>query len=737
MRKRFLGGIAALSLLPLLPGVTARGGTADGELHVGSVYASVTATSVTLGNALVERTWDRASFRTTSLLDKRGTDHDWAGGEDFSLDIGGATVGSAALQATAVAWEELPTGIRLRIRLEAPGAAVVAERVAEVYNGVAGFRTQTVVTSLVPVAMTGAHLESVAGGSSVAATISSFRAGADWREPDWEGPPLTLGDPHGGTWRSTVTGEPGAAVAGAAQYLSLSDAADRRAFVELERNDLPSSRASYDGAVGSVLVDYSSDVVDLGPIEESGHAENPMAGDAPTGRVRALKPGAPFAFEPTFVGFGRDEDDEAWHLHKYLVSRMPSYEKDATFNSNGTDEGRISTGAKDDMDIAAVREIAPLARRMGIKTFILDDGWQAISGDWVPDSPGHTDPRGLYPPRFNDATFEEVRQVIAPMKLGLWMSPTFFNPASETMKAHPQWVCTPIGEGLTAANMADPDGGSNEAGLGAWGPDALPYVESRIDNAIDNWGVTYFKFDFLVWLDCAGQGDMYDFHDRFVAMLDRLQARHADVTFEIDETNDYRLFPFESVSRGPSWFQNGSPSPKQLLHNVWNLSPWVPAFSLGQHFLGDYRGVGDAAVDLRMAVSLLSHPTFFSDPRRYDGAVLDRASSWLAFRRAHVAAFTGVVYPLLDDPLAGGWTALQSWDPEAASGAVLAFRQGASSSSVTVPLHNVPAGRTFSLVRAPDGVVVGTATSEELAAGLAVSVDAPDGFQVLVIEPSG
>ena len=69
-------------------------------------------------------------------------------------------------------------------------------------------------------------------------------------------------------------------------------------------------------------------------------------------------------------------------------------------------------------------------------------------------------------------------------------------------------------------------------------------------------------------------------------MLDRLQRDHPDVTFQIDETNDYRLFPFESVARGPSWFQNGSPEPDQLLHNLWNLSPYVPAFSLGQHFLG-------------------------------------------------------------------------------------------------------------------------------------------------------
>ena len=91
-------------------------------------------------------------------------------------------------------------------------------------------------------------------------------------------------------------------------------------------------------------------------------------------------------------------------------------------------------------------------------------------------------------------------------------------------------------------------------------------------DAIENWGVRYFKWDFMAWLDCAGQGDIYAFREALLAMLDRLQAKYPDVTFQIDETNDYRLFPYESVSRGPSWFQNGTPESDQLLHNLWNLS---------------------------------------------------------------------------------------------------------------------------------------------------------------------
>jgi hypothetical protein len=636
-------------------------------------------------------------------------------------------------------------GVRVTMQLETPGGALKAERVAEAYDGVAGFRTQTTLLSAAPLVLHGARLETVVAGPAVTSAVSSFRAGADWREPDWSGPPLTIGDPHAGTWRQTTTGTVGAAVEAAAQYVSLTDGANgRSAFVQLERNDLPSSRAAYDGQAGSVSVDYTRDVLNLGPIEESGHAENPAPAAAQAGRVRAVKPGTPFPLEATFVGFGVNADDEVWQFHKYLVGkRLKPYELDATFNSNGTDSNAISTGAKDDMNFATVEAVAPLAKRLGIKTFILDDGWQAISGDWHPDSPDHPEPRwdgipgSKFAPRFGDSTFTAVRAAIAPMKLGLWMNPTFFHPASKTFKEHPEWMCQPLGPALFAANTADPNGSSNEAGLVPWGPsaEAFAHIESRVDDAIDNWGASYFKFDFLLWFDCAGQGDLYDYHDRFVALLDRLRAKHPGVTFEIDETNDYRLFPFESVSRGPSWFQNGSPPPHQLLHNIWNLSPWIPAFSLGQRFLGDYRGTDPAAIDLRMAVALLSHPTFFSDLRRYEPAALDRASTWLAFRRAHIDAFTGVVYPLLADPLDGKWTALQSWNADTASGALLAFRQGAAESTMTVPLRNVPAGRTFDLVAAPGGETVGTATSAELAAGLPVAIAEPQGQKVLLIVP--
>lgn len=708
----------------------------------GDVYARVTSSEVVLGNRLAERRWDRASFRTSALVDRRGADRRWSSGRrDFTLSLSGTEVSSEAFRVESVDVARLARGgLRVTMRLAlAPGGTtglpgLSVTRVAEAYPDVAGFRTQTTLESPVPLTLSAATLDEAAVGSAKP-TIHAFRAGADFRNPDFDGPPVSVGDPHAGTWRDSDRAPRGKAIEGPAQWLSAADQR-RRLFMVMERNDFPSSRAGYDSAVAKLRVDYTRDVLILGPLEEDLHLENPGSGE---GRERTVPAGVPFPLEAAFTGFGRGKSDEAWQYHRYLIEhRLTPYRRAVTFNSNGTDEDRISTGAKDDMDLATIKEVAPIARRLGVETFILDDGWQARSGDWQPDSPRYPEPRfdgtrgSKFAPRFPDSEFKAVRRALAPMKLGLWMSPLNFNPSSRTFARHPEWLCRPVGDGLLAANSAEPESGSNEAGIVPWGKRAIPHIESRIRDGIEHWGVEYWKFDFMVWLDCAGQNDLYELHDAFLAMIDRLRRDHPNVTFQIDETNDYRLFPFESVSRGPSWFQNGAPEGRILRHNLWNLSPFVPTLSLGQHVLGGEH-FDDEPVDTLMATALLSHITFFNDIRDLPRPVVRAAAPWLSFYKRHRGFFDGVTYPLLRDPLGDGWTALQNWDPEAGHGALLAFRQDSSSRSRRIELENVPSGRRFRLIEAPSGRRVDTVGSRELRRGLRVTLPRKRTARVLLI----
>lgn len=738
-------GLSALSIgAPVAGAAAASAGEKARDYSAGPVRARVRAGTIELRNDEVRRIWSRAPFRTESFVDRR------AGGArlgspvlDFSLDTTLGRVRSTDFRAATVTTSRLPRGgLSLRIELvpsadAAPGSALLrVTRTVEAFPHVAGLRTQTTIHARAPVALSGAVSERVAVGRA-RPTIHAFRAGSDWREPGYDGPPVVLGDPHAGTWRATRRAPVGSPLAGPAQWITAARGG-RTVFMVSERNDFPSSRAAYDGSTESLVVDYSRDVLTLGPFEENAHVENGFPG---LGRRRVIEPGASLALEPAFVGFGSSSADAAWQFHRYLVEhRLAPYPHAVTFNTNGVDQNTISTGAKDDADLRTIRRLAPVARRLGVETFVLDDGWQARSGDWFPDSPQHPEPRydgspgSKFAPRFPDDRFRAVRKAIAPMRLGLWMSPLNYNPSAESPRRRADWPCQPLASALEGYSGTDPGGGSNEAGIVPWSARAIPHVEARIRDAIQHWGVRYWKFDFMAWLDCAGANDMYELHDAFLAMIDRLRARFPRVTFQIDETNDYRLFPFESVSRGPTWFQNGSPPVSVLLHNLWNLSPYVPAFALGQHVLAgeEYR---TQPVSTLMAAALLSHITFFSDIRELPAPVVDEAGRWLRFYQRHRDLFSGVVYPLLRDPLANSWTALQAWDPARRRGALLAFRQDDHAPTKRIALRDVPAGR-YELRTAPGGERAATVGADQLRKGLRLELP-PRGATVLLIRPTG
>jgi len=536
----------------------------------------------------------------------------------------------------------------------------------------------------------------------------------------------------------------------------------RRLFSVQLRNNYHSTRGYYDGRVASASVDTSRDVVYFGPIEESVHVSNPTQAPA---RHRVVRPGRPLDLEPVFTGFGLDGDDEPWQHHLFFRS-LTGWEPRVVFNTDRVDDNRISTGVKDDVDHARFLKLADAAEQMGVETFIFDDGWQARSGDWCPDSPGCPEPRrGTSPkfePRFLDADWVAVRERLRgdpedpddDIDLGLWFTPMEFHPSSTAYRTNPQWACAPVGHGTAGLSMVQPDSGSNEAGLGVWNPEAwglhpdtneparlIDYIESRIRRAVTRWEVKQFKFDFLVWLDCAGVDsvDMYEYADSFRAMLDRLRGDFPDVGFGVDETNDYRAFPY-SLSYGPSWFQNGNPATEQLLHNVWNLAPYVAGYALGQHALGNRTDRQAKGIDYLMAAALPSHMTFWlkidtdltTEERK-------QVKVWTDFYKRHRRELATMTYPLLDDPLTGGWTALQPWNRDAGRGFLLAYRQTGAGDTRAIALRGIDDG-TYRLTRHDPAnqeqpvSEFGSFDAQTLRDGLPVTISQPNGYAIIRLE---
>lgn len=728
----------------------------------GPVSATIDDQGVTLDNELVSRAWERDRLVTTAIEDARSG---LKAGEasDFSLEIDGAAVPSAAMPVASVDAAPVSEGCRLTWRLLVPGVADVT-RTVDLYEGTAGFIARTTIAPTAPAVLTGYTLENVAllGGL---ATLHAFRAGADWRfDEGWD--PGGIGDDHRGDWRVQTSG---VSIDGPGEWLSIADAGGRSVGIVMERRDYASSRMEYDFADGSAVVDLSRDIVYFGPLEENVHTENPGPGP---GR-RTLVPHRPLVLEPVYTVLGTDADDEPWQFYRLLTRhRLAPYRKAVTFNTNRVDDRVLSEGAKDDVNFERFQTLAEAAHEMGVETFVLDDGWQARSGDWCPDSPACPEPRwdgsadSPFRPRFPDERFEAVRALLADdprtaadepdIALGLWMTPMEFHYSSAAYRTSPSWTCAPVGHATAALSVADPDGGSNDAGIGVWNPAAYgldpdtlaparldAYIEGRIARAIETYGARYFKFDFLAWIDCAGAEpvDMYSYHDTFVAMLDRLQARYPEVTFQIDETNDYRMFPFESVARGPSWFQNGAPETARLLHNLWNLAPYVPGFSIGQQVLGNAGERASRGFDYLMAASLGSHITLWTEIDELVDDERARVRRWTDFYKANREELAAFTYPLLDDPLEGGWTALQPWNPGAGRGFLLAFNQGAPDADRSVPLRGIRGDGSFTVTRVDPGAgtetAVGTFTAEVLrTTGVPVSIPDPYGYAILRVVPS-
>jgi hypothetical protein len=702
-------------------------------------YVSYDGSELVLGNSVVERKWSASPFGTEYALDKR-SGLKTGGGSDFSFRLadGGELTSADLSMVNATARTADDGSISVRMELALTGTAdPVLTRTVTVFPKIAGFETQTDVSF--PVSFDGYTLDQLALPNA-APEIQAFRAGSDWRgsdSQDWKPTVSPFGGEHSGDHRVSTHAGIGQPLEGEGEWLTLARPDGTRAFFVTQRVDYASTRMGYDGTIGGASVDLGRDAIYLGPFESDIHVGSPA--DHPA-RRRTVLPGQTLSLERVFTGFGTDADDEPWQHFQYLAGyRAPDWAHDVVFNSNNVDAGRISTGAKDDMDLAEVQKQAAVAKELGVDTFVLDDGWQAASGDWCPDSPQCPEPRGLYPARFPDATFTAVRDALGDMKLGLWMSPMMFNPAAQAHLRNPQWTCQPIGTGLEGYNRADADSSSNEAGLVPWNPEAtgadgrmIDFLERRIRTAIEQWGVRYFKFDFMVWLDCVGANPvtLYDYRESFTHMMDRLIADHPEVTFQIDETNDYRLFPFEALARGATWYANGGPKANEALHNLWELAPYVPPYALGQAVLGGDRG--KRSTDYLMAVALASHMTFFTDLKTLSPEEVATARKWVDIYHAHRDQLSTFTYPLLADPLPGNnWTALQPWNPDTGRGAILVYRQDSPDTSKTIALKGIRGGGTYRLTDAETGETFGTFTAQQLRSGVEVTL--PDRFTAKVL----
>jgi hypothetical protein len=246
-----------------------------------------------------------------------------------------------------------------------------------------------------------------------------------------------------------------------------------------------------------------------------------------------------------------------------------------------------------------------------------------------------------------------------------------------------------------------------------------------IDRLVKDYDVREFKFDFMAWVDCPPH-DYLDYEDAFVSLVRSLEKRHPDVTFELDETNDQRSWPFESAALGPSWFDNGhlhgSGRVAKLLHDVWSAAPWVPVAGIGT---GAYDGTLPEGwtPDFLMPLALLGHTTFWTDLTKLTPAQAQETQWWIQWFRSHRRGIGPVTYEnTAVDPIDGhSWLALQPW--HRGRGYLFAFNQGDESGSQPIAVQGLRPATTYAVRDVRTGADLGTYTAADLATGLSVALD--------------
>jgi hypothetical protein len=695
----------------------------------GPVTATVNGATAVLGDARVRREWRILPGPTggivTSALVDGNKGQSWAGpaSTDFSITVDGVPLTSAG------SWEVLEASARdvghdagqvvFRLGTPAMSALGAGLEIDRTYTLHAGSATIEVASTLVnrtpaPVRIGAYTLDELTGvaGQAPSTEVQAYNGGSDWRDD----------------YRHVSTPAGSFDVEG--QVLRTDSGAGAGAFIVGERRGGAMNRVGRDASAGRVWagVDNARDLLDAGPIltdpPNYNRVENP-AYPVPV-RQRTVLPLGSLELGRAHTGVYRGGAQEAAanFVTDFAANVAPQYPRTVGLNSFHP----WSHGP--DFNATTMLAQARAGRALGLESIMLDDQWQGgpggESGDWRFDTVRFPDSNG-------DGTPDFVDQLHAlGMRLGLWMSPVEFNTASETYKQHPDWACAPTGD-LTAQIPDD-------AGLGVWdvtNPSFRAFLTSVIDREVAQWGVKEFKFDFQVWVDCPPH-DYLDYEDAFVSLVRSFEARHPDVTFELDETNDQRAWAFESAALGPSWFDNGhlhgSAAVPKLLHDVWSAAPWLPPSSIG---MGLYDGTLQAPYTpaYLMPLALLSHVTFWTDLTTLSSSDAAETAWWTGWYAQHRDDLGGLVYEdTAADPIDGtSWVALQPWSD--GHGYLFAFRQGGGPDSTAIALHGVDAGRNYRLTDVRTGADLGTVAGSALANGLPITL-APFQAQVIAVQPA-
>jgi len=388
-----------------------------------------------------------------------------------------------------------------------------------------------------------------------------------------------------------------------------------------------------------------------------------------------------------------------------------------------------------------VSALIPIAGRMGLDVFTIDDGWQAEYGE---------NPINLQ--AFPQGLDEVVRLAEAQhLRLGLWVPLAAISTQSAVYREHPDW----------AAREADgrPKFTNTAAGESAVMCLATPYrkvAARRISDLIGRYHLKYVKIDLTTVFNAYGEGpgchaqghehktwaeSLERIYEGIQDVTDTIYREHPDIlldlTFELwgqKHVIDYGLLAAGDLD----WLSNvndlttQSAGPRQARTLLYLRSLAIPVEAM---LIGNLEA-NTPPIEERLATAMGSGPLFLGDLRKLTPTEQDAYGErirWFKGLRARVGINQGF-FPL------GSWLQPQAaaWDgfarlERSGAGMIAIFKNDSGAAQVTVKLPAFPDG-SFHVRSALTGQALGDFTGEQFRRGIEVPLPAKYLVEILEIQ---
>ncbi|KAL8346117.1 hypothetical protein RB598_000155 [Gaeumannomyces tritici] len=186
-----------------------------------------------------------------------------------------------------------------------------------------------------------------------------------------------------------------------------------------------------------------------------------------------------------------------------------------------------------DFNASTIYDLAQSSARLGVKLFVLDDGWFGVDYPRVNDRAGLGDwqanparfPDGGLPALVNKVTDLDVTNSSEKLRFGLWFEPETVNPNSTTYRNHPDWV-------LHAGNYPRTLR-RDQLVLNVALPEVQDFIIKSMSDVLSSAPISYVKWDNnRGFIETPSPGIGHSYMLGLYRVFETLTTRFPDVLFE-------------------------------------------------------------------------------------------------------------------------------------------------------------------------------------------------------------